>query len=130
MQRQTLSGTTKGFLRPRVARIWCLLFLIFSSSTSVNVYAARITPAWDAEESAAGCKVYCGTASDVYTTAATYVIIPQSGHTIRYLTVDGKVVNGATSYTFSNINKNHTIKPCFGAMQVASVDRSMNENRH
>ena len=54
----------------------------------------------------------------------TYTIIPKSGYRVKYLVVDNKIVSGATSYTFANVNSKHTIKPYFGVMQVASVDHA------
>jgi hypothetical protein len=54
----------------------------------------------------------------------TYTVTPNSGYRVRYLVVDNKIVSGATSYTFSGVKANHSIKAYFGVAQVARVDRT------
>jgi fibronectin type 3 domain-containing protein len=43
----------------------------------------------------------------------TYTITPKAGYHVTSVTVDGSLVGVVTSYTFSNINANHTISATF-----------------
>ena len=56
-----------------------------------------------------------GTTSVVYGSNQTYIITPKSGYNVANVLVDGVSVGAVTSYTFSNITTNHTIKANFAA---------------
>jgi hypothetical protein len=43
----------------------------------------------------------------------TFTITPNTGYQVSNITVDGLVVGGFTSYTFSNVHANHTINASF-----------------
>ena len=43
----------------------------------------------------------------------TFTITPATGYEIDTLKVDGSAVPSATSYTFSNVDKEHTIEATF-----------------
>jgi hypothetical protein len=43
-----------------------------------------------------------------------FTITPNSRYRIRYVLVDGVSVGAVSSYTFSNVKANHTIKAYFG----------------
>ena len=43
----------------------------------------------------------------------TYTMTPKTGYHVAGLTVDGSLIGAVTSYTFSNINANHTISAAF-----------------
>ena len=64
-----LRRTGKGLCLFLAVVAWCLIFSLASVFFHGNTYAAQITLAWDAEDGAAGYKIYYGTASGVYTTA-------------------------------------------------------------
>lgn len=50
-----------------------------------------------------------------------YTIAPDSGYEISTLTVDGVSVAAATSYTFTNVQTNHTIDATFALLPVSVV---------
>lgn len=50
----------------------------------------------------------------VYNTAQTISITPASGYQVADVTVDGKSVGAVTSYTFNNLNADHTVAATFG----------------
>ncbi len=54
-----------------------------------------------------------GTTNVNYGASQTFTITPNTGYSIASLTVDGSSVTIAASYTFSNINTNHTITATF-----------------
>lgn len=56
-----------------------------------------------------GGVINSGTSTVAHSTNKTFTIIPDSGYSIEYLIIDGEEINGATSYTFSNVKSNHTI---------------------
>ncbi|GFO60114.1 hypothetical protein GMST_24390 [Geomonas silvestris] len=49
-----------------------------------------------------------------YNTAQTISITPASGYQVANVTVDGKSVGAVTSYTFNNLNADHTVAATFG----------------
>jgi len=47
-------------------------------------------------------------------TDQTYTITPDAGFTVTNLVVDGILLPGATSYTFTNVTADHYINAYFG----------------
>lgn len=56
----------------------------------------------------------------------TFNITPRSGYAISYLTVDGNRTSASSSYTFTNINDDHTIHAVF--VRVVYPDYPVNPN--
>ena len=61
-----------------------------------------------------------GTTRVNYGTSQTYTITPAAGYSIASLTVDGTSVGAVSSYTFSNVNVNHTIAAVFTPATISS----------
>lgn len=61
-----------------------------------------------------------GTTRVNYGTSQSYTITPAAGYSIASVTVDGSSVGAVSSYTFSNVNKNHTIAATFAPATISS----------
>ena len=78
------------------------------SQTGVQAYTIT------ASVGAGGTISPSGSVSVNYLTSQTFTITPKSGYRIKRVTIDGTSVGAVSSYTFTNINMNHTIKALFG----------------
>ncbi len=81
----------------------------FSATTSTSAtYTINAT-----STSSAGTINPYGTSTVSSGASKSYAIKPYSGHSIKYVLVDGVSVGAVSSYTFSNVTANHTIKAYF-----------------
>jgi hypothetical protein len=62
-----------------------------------------------------------GVTAAVAGTNKTFIITPNAGFTVTNLVVDGTVLPGAPSYTFSNVAADHYINAYFGAIVTPTV---------
>jgi hypothetical protein len=58
----------------------------------------------------------------------TFTITPNSGFSVGSVTVDGASVGAVTSYTFSNVQANHTISATFTSLPTFSITASAGAN--
>ncbi|MDR0952231.1 MAG: chitobiase/beta-hexosaminidase C-terminal domain-containing protein [Oscillospiraceae bacterium] len=83
-----------------------------SAVSSVDYKLGRVYSI-TASSGAGGSISPTGTALVVQTGSETYIITPAAGFKVADVLVDGSSVGAVTSYTFSNINSNHTISASF-----------------
>lgn len=91
-------------------------FWSHSATGSIDILDG-FDPKYITQSSGAGGKVSCagttGTVPVGWRCSRTISITPNTGYHVATLTVDGKAVTPATSYTFSNVTANHTISATF-----------------
>ncbi len=63
-----------------------------------------------------------GTVSVAQGANQTFTITPASGYAVSSVTVDGSSVGAVTSYTFSNVQANHTISAAFAASSSVAIN--------
>jgi hypothetical protein len=88
----------------------------FENVTSRRFISASFTPAnytITASVSGSGSITPSGTTTVKAGDSQTYTMTPNPGYIVSYVVVDGRNVGAPTSYTFTDVNWNHTIKPYF-----------------
>jgi hypothetical protein len=98
-----------------------VLAFIFAALTSLNVYAAEVTLAWDpnSESDLAGYKIYYGTASGQYGTPI--VIGKQTEYTVTGLTPGVTYYFAVTAYSVSGLESgfsNEVFKTMDGVLVI------------
>jgi hypothetical protein len=89
--------------------------IIMNSNVSVNASFAAKVFTITANTGTGGTITPSGSVSVNSGDSQSFTVKPNSGYRILYLIVDGKIVynTSATSYTFSNVQSNHTISVYF-----------------
>jgi hypothetical protein len=88
----------------------------FDNVTNSHTITASFTPAnytITASVSGSGSITPSGTTIVNAGGSQTYTLTPDPGYIVSYVVVDGRNVGAPTSYTFTNVTWNHTIKPYF-----------------
>jgi len=90
----------------------------FSNVKAAHTIAATFVQAFTINASAGinGSISPSGKSSVPSGKSITFTITPKAGYKIRYLAVDGRFVTVSSSYTFSSVTKNHSIRAYFGAL--------------
>jgi len=81
----------------------------------INAYFSQVSPPVTITAAAGpdGAISPAGIATVAVGTNQTYTITPNSGFTVALLVVDGTLLPGATTYTFTNVTENHYINAYF-----------------
>jgi glucose/arabinose dehydrogenase len=92
------------------------------SSATYNILASYTITA---SAGANGSISPSGAVSVTQGTSQTFSITPNSGYAVSDVTVDGASVGAVTSYTFSNVQANHTISASFVASSSTTITAAM-----
>ena len=118
----TLSGTTltvtrTGTFKIKVSTVADGIFAAGEKTVTLTVDNGTILYAITATAGANGSISPSGTVKVASGGSQTFTITPATGYEIDTLKVDGSAVSSATSYTFSNVDKAHTIEAIFKKTQ-------------
>ena len=91
-----------------------------ADSTAANNTSLAATYTITASADSNGVITPSGATTVIHGASQTYTITPNSGYNIATLTVDGSSVALSTSYTFSNVQTNHTINATFISMSAVT----------
>ncbi len=114
------SGYSVADVKVDGASVGAVTSYIFNNVTSNHTISATFTTAASsyaitASAASGGTISPAGTVAISGGTSKSFTLTPNSGYTVADVKVDGTSVGAVTSYTFSNINSNHTISATFTA---------------
>lgn len=115
-----LAGTSVWAMGYEDASFWTALKSGLGSTTAPNTLQVVAT------SNAGGLITPSGTVSVVQGDDLTFSIQPSAGYDIGAVTVDGHAVGAVSTYTFSNVQAQHTIAASFAAVStgVGNIERS------
>ena len=90
-----------------------------AANHSINATFTQISYSISASYQGSGSISPAGTVSVASGQSATFAITANTGYQVSSLVVDGNSVAAASSYTFSNVAANHSIKASFTALQYS-----------
>jgi len=96
-------------------------FADISASHYINAYFAPSDVAVTAAAAANGTISPAGTSVFTPGSSQTYTITPDPGFTVAALVVDGTLLPGAATYTFTNITASHYINAYFDVVGTATI---------
>jgi Big-like domain-containing protein len=102
----------------------------FANVTANHTIAATFAPPPTITAAAApnGAITPAGSSTVTYGSDQTYTITPNAGFVVTSLVVDGALLPGATSYTFTNVTANHYINAYFGSVPAATITAAAGPN--
>ena len=115
-----LAGTSVWAMGYEDASFWTALKSGLGSTTAPNPLQIVAT------SNAGGLITPSGTVSVIQGNSLTFSIQPSAGYSIGAVTVDGHSVGAVPTYTFSNVQAQHTIAASFAAVStgVGNIERS------